>query len=168
VCPKGDGEHTRKKTDLKPFPPGSPALLCPEGRFHGGHSAGMQNMATPTTAHCGRIWWHLLGWRWLAICRGHPTAYQILWDGTVEEPPLATPDSCDWSNRSFRGWQLKSTIALRRQRSHVRIVSGTPATSIRSLDNQASFITDVSGQPVSWCVHRPSGLVRSPAKRRPP
>src|SRR5882724_1876571 len=36
-------------------------------------------------------------------------------------PGLATPDSCDWLKKLFRDWWHR-TVALRRQRSRVRIV----------------------------------------------
>ncbi len=38
---------------------------------------------------------------------------------------LATPDSCDWLKTSFHDCRHR-TVALGRQRSHVRIVSGAP------------------------------------------
>jgi hypothetical protein len=46
---------------------------------------------------------------------------------------LATPDSCDWSRGRSLVWLLRSAVALRRSRPHVRIVSGAPPFSLPRL-----------------------------------
>jgi hypothetical protein len=53
------------KTDIRPFPLYSPALLCPKGGFHGGHSRGIQTMAMPAMAHYGRSIFAMAGFAWL-------------------------------------------------------------------------------------------------------
>ena len=97
--------HTRKKTGLKPFPPRSPALCAPKGRFHGGHNTGTQNLVNqlwPTVAAYGAHSYY----RWLCwpSANSHPMVHEILWGGAVQEPPLVTPEFCaDRTDQSSGG-----------------------------------------------------------------
>jgi hypothetical protein len=66
--------HTMPGTNcenLRPFPCVFPALLCPKRRFHGGHSSGMQNIATPAMAKYVSICFRR-GSVWLTICQYEP------------------------------------------------------------------------------------------------
>jgi hypothetical protein len=66
--------HTMPGTNrenLRRFPCVFPALLCPKRRFRGGHSSGMQKIATPAMAKYVSICFRG-GWVWLTICQYEP------------------------------------------------------------------------------------------------